>query len=98
MSYGGFISDFHKIDGFQIFPIVLQHEEADLRSLGSELIAVLVQNNPYCQNAVLRADLLPMLLELLDKDEIPTVRIKALYAISCEFSGFRVSLVLFQFF
>ncbi|XP_041365570.1 hsp70-binding protein 1-like isoform X1 [Gigantopelta aegis] len=78
-----FAIDFHKINGFQIFPIVLHHEEAELRSLGAELIAVLVQNNPYCQNAVLSANLLPLLLELLDKDENSTVRVKALYAVSC---------------
>jgi len=67
-----------------IFPICLEHEEAEVRMLCLDLIATLVQNNPYCQEAVLQAGLLPTMLEILDKDIDASVQTKALYAVSCK--------------
>lgn len=75
--------DFHKIGGFDLFPRLLSDEEAEIRWQTLELVACLVQNNPYCQNAVLQNKMLPVLLELLDKDDNSTVKVKALYAVSC---------------
>ncbi|XP_067654986.1 hsp70-binding protein 1-like [Haliotis asinina] len=78
-----FAIDFHKIGGFQILPVLLNSDVPDLRWTCLDLIGTLTQNNPYCQAAVLEANLLPILLQLLDTDVNTTVRTKALYAISC---------------
>lgn len=75
--------DFHKIGGFAVFPKLFADEEAEIRWQSLELVASLVQNNPYCQNAVLQSQILPVLLEMLDTDHDPTVKTKALYAVSC---------------
>lgn len=79
--------DFHKIGGFDLFPQLLSDEEDEIRWQTLELIACLVQNNPYCQKAVLENNMLPVLLELLDQDNNSTVKIKALYATSCEYNS-----------
>lgn len=68
-----------------IFPTCLDNDEAEVRWQCLDLIAILVQNNPYCQEAILEAALLPTILEILDKDSNATVKTKALYAVSCEF-------------
>lgn len=78
-----FAMDFHKIGGFDIFPVCFGSDNAELRWICLELIALLVQNNPYCQEAVLKADLQPKLLHILDNDPHPTVKTKALLALSC---------------
>ncbi|UYV80247.1 HSPBP1 [Cordylochernes scorpioides] len=85
---GGFVltlwcPDFEKIGGFsQLLPL-LQVESPVVRSQAAELVAVLCQNNPYCQQAALREKLLPKLLQLVDSDPDDTVSVKALYAVSC---------------
>ena len=64
--------------------ICLKHESPEVRSLCLELVATLVQNNPYCQAAVLETQLLPTMLNVLDNDKSSAVKTKALYAISCK--------------
>jgi len=79
------ISDFHRIGGFHILPILLSSRHAELRWRAADLIATLTQNNPYCQRAVLEIKLLPRLIKLLDDaSEDEHVRVKALYALSCK--------------
>ena len=78
-------SDFHKIGGFEILDQCVKHDSSDVRSLCLELIATLVQNNPYCQAAVLEAKLLPTMLNILDNDDASSAKTKALYAISCKY-------------
>jgi len=79
------ISDFHKIGGFHILPLLLTSRHAGLRWRAADLVATLTQNNAYCQNAVLELKLLPLLIKLLDDaSEDEQVRVKALYAISCK--------------
>ncbi|ESO97507.1 hypothetical protein LOTGIDRAFT_181506 [Lottia gigantea] len=78
-----FAIDFHKIGGFEILPQLLNHEESELRWNCLEVIAEIVQNNPYCQKAVLEHGLMPVLLKMLDTDSNNTVKTKALYALSC---------------
>ena len=84
-----FSSDFHKVGGFTIFGVCLKHESPEIRSLCLELIATLVQNNPYCQSAVLESQLLPAMLNILDNDTSSAVKTKALYAISCKYHRLR---------
>ncbi|XP_069683764.1 hsp70-binding protein 1 [Periplaneta americana] len=76
-------NDFHKIGGFCIFRPCLDSAHGSLRWRAAEIIAELTQNNPYCQERVLEAGLLPVLLSLVDIDPNPQVRVKALYALSC---------------
>jgi hsp70-interacting protein len=76
--------DFHKIGGFCIFRPCLDSPHGSLRWRAAEIIAELSQNNPYCQERVLEAGLLPVLLSLIDVDDNRQVRIKALYALSCK--------------
>ena len=79
-------SDFHKVGGFQILPTLLRSEYDGLRWRTADLVGTLVQNNPYCQEEMLKINLLPLLLEHLDDPtETNEVRIKCLYAISCEY-------------
>lgn len=76
-------NDFYKIGGFCIFRPCLDSAHGSLRWRAADIIADLTQNNPYCQERVLEAGLLPVLLSLVDVDPVQEVRIKALYALSC---------------
>lgn len=78
-----FANDFQKIGGFSVLVPGLQDSHASIRQLTAELVAELVQNNPYCQQAAADTQLIPVLLKVLDSDEDQQVRIKALYALSC---------------
>ena len=60
----------------------LTDKDPELRWRAAELVATLVQNNPYCQDAALKCGLMQVLLQRLDKDEVDMVRVKALLAIS----------------
>jgi len=71
-----------------VLPLVLSSRHRGLRWRTAELIATLTQNNPYCQDAVVEARLLPLLIKLLDDaSEDEQVRVKALYAVSCELNN-----------
>jgi hsp70-interacting protein len=77
-------NDFHKIGGFHVLAMLLKSSHPGLRWRTADLIATLTQNNPYCQQEVLKSNLLPLLVKLLDdSSEDDQVRIKALYALSC---------------
>lgn len=62
----------------------LCHVESGLRWRAAQLLASCAQNMPQVQEYLLKADVLPKLLQLTDSDPNPTVRVKALYAVSCE--------------
>jgi len=74
--------DFHKMGGYDFLLSLLQSCEAGIRWRSAELIATLVQNNPYCQEKALEQNLLTELLKRLDTDDDMQVRVKALYAVS----------------
>lgn len=63
----------------------LSHTQAGLRWRAAELIASCAQNMPAVQIHLLSIGALPTLLQLTDSDPHPTVRVKALYAVSCEY-------------
>jgi hsp70-interacting protein len=75
-------NDFHKVGGDRILHRYLQNPHASLRELCAVLVGELVQNNPYWQEVATTGQLLPTLLDLVDKDPMPTVQLKALYAVS----------------
>lgn len=61
----------------------LCHEQSGLRWRAAELIASCSQNMPQVQVYLLDIGTLPKLLQMADSDPHPTVRVKALYAVSC---------------
>lgn len=61
----------------------LCHIQSGLRWRAAELIASCAQNMPQVQVHLLNIRVLPKLLQLTDSDPHPTVRVKALYAVSC---------------
>ncbi|XP_028267681.1 hsp70-binding protein 1 isoform X2 [Parambassis ranga] len=61
----------------------LCHVQSGLRWRAAELIASCAQNMPQVQEHLLSMGALPRLLQLTDSDPNPTVRVKALYAVSC---------------
>lgn len=76
------ISDFHKIGGFTILYPCLKSVHPKIRAGGCELLAVLCQNNPYCQQIILDNEFVPKLLNMIENDEDLQVVVKALYALS----------------
>lgn len=76
-------NDFHKIGGYHVMIKCLSSEHSSLRWRAADLLAVCVQNNPYCQKAAMEMNILPKLITLLETDPSDKVKIKALYAISC---------------
>lgn len=73
--------DFLKIGGFDVLDKLLNFRSGPVQSKACELIAELVQNNPYCQQPVVQH--LKRLLVLVDTTGEEAVRLKALYAVSC---------------
>lgn len=63
----------------------LCHPQSGLRWRAAQLIASCAQNMPQVQVHLLSMGALPKLLQLTDSDPHPTVRVKALYAVSCEY-------------
>ncbi|KAI4879011.1 hypothetical protein NFI96_028579 [Prochilodus magdalenae] len=61
----------------------LCHSEAGIRWRAAQLIASCSQNMPEVQEYLLQQGALRTLLRLTDHDPHPTVRVKALYAVSC---------------
>ncbi|RWS12300.1 hsp70-binding protein 1-like isoform X2 [Dinothrombium tinctorium] len=82
-----YANDFHKIGGFEILAPLISCNNSKLQIKGCDLLAEIVQNNKYCQKAVVDYKLLPLLVSTLDTDPDEEVRIKALYAISCLLRG-----------
>ncbi|KAM3863492.1 hsp70-binding protein 1 [Diretmus argenteus] len=61
----------------------LCHAQSGVRWRAAQLIACCAQNMPEVQFHLLSMGALPKLLQLTDSDPHPTVRVKALYAVSC---------------
>lgn len=81
-------NDFYKIGGFSIFHPCLYSPHSSIRWRAADVIAELAQNNPFCQERFLETGLFPILLNMVDTDPAETVRIKALYAVSCKSNTF----------
>lgn len=77
-----FAIDFHKINGYNLISKLLNDKNAEIRALTCELVGTLAQNNPYCQETLINAKYLPILLYKLDKDS-DNVKVKSLFALSC---------------
>lgn len=77
-------NDFYKIGGFSVLKPCLDCSHSSIRWRTADIIAELAQNNPFCQEKMLEAELLPVLLSMVDADTSEQARIKALYAVSCK--------------
>ncbi|XP_058792574.1 hsp70-binding protein 1 isoform X2 [Phymastichus coffea] len=80
-------NDFYKIGGFSILGLCLNSLHDGIRSKSANLIAELTQNNSFCQEKMLVAGFMPILLHMVDCDTHEQARIKALYAVSCIVRG-----------
>lgn len=77
-------NDFYKIGGFSVLGLCLNSSHDGIRAGAANLIAELTQNNAFCQEKILEAGFIPVLLSMVDSDSSDQARIKALYAVSCE--------------
>ncbi|XP_001605940.1 hsp70-binding protein 1 isoform X2 [Nasonia vitripennis] len=85
-------NDFYKIGGFSVFGPCLNSPHSGIRWRVANVIAELTQNNPFCQEKVLEAGFMPILLSMVDTDPSDMARIKALYAVSCIVRGHALAL------
>lgn len=76
-------SDFYKIGGFDLFPLLFSVPSNTLVAKTAELLAEIVQNHKECQKHAIQFNLLETLVKLLDTSKDDNVKIKSLYAISC---------------
>ena len=75
--------NFCKMKGLvTMIKLIKENDRASTRALAAEVCSVVVQNNPFCQNAAVDVDLLEVLCALA-ADPDATCRVKALLAISC---------------
>ncbi|XP_062846975.1 hsp70-binding protein 1 [Trichomycterus rosablanca] len=76
--------DLMKMGGLEVsLSRCLCHTQAGVRWRAAELLACCAQNMPEVQLYLLHQGALNTLLQLTDHDTHPTVRVKALYAVSC---------------
>ncbi|XP_056399879.1 hsp70-binding protein 1 [Hyla sarda] len=77
-------SDFCKLGGMDLMlNRYLSCPEAELRWRAADLVGICSQNVPFVQEMALSLGAMDKLLKLLDLDGSETVRIKALFAVSC---------------
>ena len=74
--------DLHILGGLKQVIEHLRSRFSSLRWKAAEVIATACQNNPFCQNAVTQLNGIPLLVDLLNSDDVDIVRVKALYALS----------------
>lgn len=76
--------DFMVLGGLEVcVSRCLSHPQGGVRWRAAQLLASCAQNMPEVQCHLLGLEALPKLLRLVDTDRQPTVRVKALYAVSC---------------
>lgn len=76
--------DFHKMDRYKLLPLLLNNKNDEIRTLALDFIGALAQNNEYCQKTLIEFKVLPLIYDRLENDASDSVRIKALYAVSCK--------------
>ncbi|XP_050530712.1 uncharacterized protein LOC126899670 [Daktulosphaira vitifoliae] len=78
-----YANDFQKLGGFQVFIPGLKSLHSTVRCKTAELIATLVQNNPYCQDKFMEeSSYIQLLISIVQTDSTDEVRVKALHALS----------------
>lgn len=75
--------NFVKMNGLAtMLALIKENDRATTRALAAEVSSVVVQNNPFCQDAAVKIGLLEVLCQLT-RDADTTCKVKALLAISC---------------
>uniref|UniRef100_A0AAV1ULU4 Uncharacterized protein n=1 Tax=Peronospora matthiolae TaxID=2874970 RepID=A0AAV1ULU4_9STRA len=76
--------NFVKMKGLEVMKNVMEkYETPSSRALAAEVCSVVVQNNPFCQEAAVESGLLEVLCTLARSDQDVTCRVKAMLGISC---------------
>ncbi|CAH0488585.1 unnamed protein product [Peronospora farinosa] len=76
--------NFVKMGGLRVLINVIEtYQQSTSRALAAEICSVVVQNNPFCQDAAVDSGLLEVLCTLARDDKDVTCRVKALLGISC---------------
>lgn len=83
-----FSSDFCKLGGFDVVPACLSSCCSGIRWRMCDVIAQCTQNNPFCQEYVVKHLFLESLLNMVDKDPDEKCRTKAFFAVSSELVEF----------
>ncbi|KAA0184453.1 hypothetical protein HAZT_HAZT000352 [Hyalella azteca] len=91
-------NDLVKMGGFPVLLSCLDSPHALVLELSCEVLAVVCQNNPKCQDELLKHHgVLDKLLNLLDNNASPvTVKTKALFAVSCLIRGHEAATAAFD--
>lgn len=76
-----FADNFVKIGGTGVVVDCLKSDLSEVRAAAASLIAVMCQNNIYCQKHFLEINIIPKLVELLSDEQ--SVAVKAMHALSC---------------
>ncbi|XP_058818721.1 hsp70-binding protein 1 [Topomyia yanbarensis] len=74
-------NDFFKVGGSSIIQPGLDSQNVEVCTGTLRLVAELAQNNPFCQQRLLEANVLPRLIELLSGEA--SVASQAMHAVSC---------------
>lgn len=76
--------NFVKMKGLAVcIKVVQQSPRQVLRASAMEVISVVVQNNPFCQDAAHKSGMLKLLCDIAKTDPDNTAQVKAFMAISC---------------
>lgn len=78
-----FAIDLYKMNGYELIPILLKDEEPEIRALTCDLVGTCAQNNEYSQETFITTEILSLMLKTLENDNENSVKVKALFAISC---------------
>ncbi|CAH0481464.1 unnamed protein product [Peronospora belbahrii] len=76
--------NFVKMGGLRVMRNVIEkYEHVSSRALAAEVCAVVVQNNPFCQDAAVASGLVEVLCTMARNEKDVTCRVKAVLGISC---------------
>ncbi|XP_076804981.1 hsp70-binding protein 1-like isoform X1 [Clavelina lepadiformis] len=80
--------DLHKLGGFPVVIKYLNHTDNSIQTKAADLIAIVAQNNEYCQTKLLELKILNQLLPKIGISDncagsLGPVAVKAVYAVSC---------------
>ena len=78
------------MNGYELIPILLKDEEPEIRALTCDLVGTCAQNNEYSQETFITTEILSLMLKTLENDNENSVKVKALFAISCKFDSLKI--------
>lgn len=82
-----FANDFFKLGGFNSLTELIDCELVKFKVPALNLVAELVQNNDFCQQASFELNYLTKFIHIIEKDKNQTIILKTIYALSCLLRG-----------